>query len=100
MSAARESGAMAESEQREAATPRRRIAALGDIHVKEEHSGSTFRDLFTEISRDAENVALCGDLTDTGTPRQAEILAENLKALTIPAVAVLGNHDFEADRVA
>jgi len=91
---------MAEIEASEGSTPRRRIAALGDIHVKEEHNGSTLRDLFTDISRNAEIVALCGDLTDTGTPRQAEILADNLKALTIPAVAVLGNHDFEADRVA
>jgi Icc-related predicted phosphoesterase len=77
----------------------RRIAALGDLHVKEEHNASTFRDLFSEISKEADVVALCGDLTDTGTVRQAEILAENLRSLTIPAVAVLGNHDYECGQV-
>ena len=40
-------------------------------------------------------LALCGDLTNFGKTREAEILAEDLRACTIPIVGVLGNHDYE-----
>jgi uncharacterized protein len=42
---------------------------------------------------------LCGDLTDTGKEREAELLAEDLKACSIPVIAVLGNHDHECGAV-
>ncbi|HEX8655074.1 MAG TPA: metallophosphoesterase [Allosphingosinicella sp.] len=71
------------------------LAAIGDLHVTE-HSEHQFRDLFAEMSDAADVAALCGDLTNFGKVREAELLAEDLKALTIPTVAVLGNHDVEA----
>lgn len=71
-----------------------KIAALGDLHVKEEHA-APYRELFAEISREADVFVLAGDLTDLGKPREAEILAEDLRACSIPVVAVLGNHDYE-----
>lgn len=71
-----------------------RLAAIGDLHVTEE-SEHRFRDLFAEISQVADVVALCGDLTNFGKTREAENLAEDLRACTIPAVGVLGNHDYE-----
>ncbi|HYG30541.1 MAG TPA: metallophosphoesterase [Allosphingosinicella sp.] len=71
------------------------LAAIGDLHVSE-HSEHQFRDLFAEMSDAANVAALCGDLTNFGKVREAELLAEDLKALTIPTVAVLGNHDVEA----
>lgn len=71
------------------------LAAIGDLHVSE-HSEHQFRDLFAEMSEAADVAALCGDLTNFGKVREAELLAEDLKALTIPTVAVLGNHDVEA----
>jgi Icc-related predicted phosphoesterase len=77
------------------------FAGIGDLHVSEGQS-STFHDIFGEISRKAGALVLCGDLTDTGTPKEAEILAEQLRASTIPIIGVLGNHDYEsghADRV-
>jgi Icc-related predicted phosphoesterase len=83
----------------EGAAGRMRIAALGDLHVRETHAGSDFRDLFAEVSKEAEALVLCGDLTDTGTQKQAEILAENLKACSIPVIGVLGNHDYESGHV-
>ena len=43
----------------------------------------------------ADVLALCGDLTNFGKTREAEILAEDLRACTIPIVGVLGNHDYE-----
>jgi len=71
-----------------------RIAAIGDIHVKEDMS-APYREMFGEISREADVLVLAGDLTDLGKVREAEILAEDLKACSIPVVAVLGNHDYE-----
>jgi uncharacterized protein len=72
-----------------------RVAAIGDLHVKE-NSTAPFRDLFAQISREADVLVLCGDLTDLGLVKEAEILIEDLKACAIPVVAVLGNHDYES----
>ncbi|MDB5509880.1 MAG: metallophosphoesterase [Hyphomicrobiales bacterium] len=74
------------------------IAAIGDLHVKET-SVAPYRELFAEMSKAAKIIVLTGDLTDLGTVREAEILAEDLKACTVPVVAVLGNHDYESDQV-
>lgn len=74
---------------------KRRVAAVGDLHVQEFHAGR-IRPLFDEIERDAEVLLLCGDLTDHGTPAEAEVLAQDLIGIKIPVVAVLGNHDYES----
>jgi Icc-related predicted phosphoesterase len=71
------------------------LAAIGDLHVSE-HGENQFRDLFLEMSDAADVAALCGDLTNFGKIAEAELLAEDLRSLTIPTVAVLGNHDVEA----
>jgi Icc-related predicted phosphoesterase len=71
------------------------VAAIGDLHVTE-HGQHQFRDVFLEMSQVAGVAALCGDLTNFGKLREAENLAEDLRSLTIPTVAVLGNHDVEA----
>ncbi|TPE43029.1 metallophosphoesterase family protein [Pontibacter mangrovi] len=73
-----------------------RIAAVGDIHVRETDRGK-WEEFFTKVSEEAEVLLLCGDLTDTGRTAEAEILADELKACSIPVVAVLGNHDYERD---
>jgi Icc-related predicted phosphoesterase len=75
-----------------------RVAGLGDLHVSEDRPQS-WRELFAEVSQKADVLALCGDLTNLGRPREAEILAEDLKACSIPVVAVLGNHDYECGHV-
>ncbi len=71
-----------------------KVAALGDLHVKEDHS-APYRELFGEISKAADVLVLAGDLTDLGRPREAEVLAEDLRACSVPVIAVLGNHDYE-----
>jgi Icc-related predicted phosphoesterase len=73
-----------------------RVAALGDLHMKHDQDGS-LRDLLAEVSREADALVLCGDLTDTGKPAEAEKLAEALRACAVPVVGVLGNHDYECD---
>src|SRR4051812_23460303 len=74
-----------------------RIAAVGDIHVKETDKGK-WLEYFKEVSRRADVLVICGDLTDTGDEAEAQVLADELRACTIPVVAVLGNHDFEKGR--
>ena len=74
---------------------RLRLAGLADLHIPET-AAPGFRELFGEIAERADVLALCGDLTNFGREREAEILAEDLRACTIPVVAVLGNHDHEA----
>ena len=71
-----------------------RLAAIGDLHVGE-NAERPYRELFAKISQDADVLALCGDLTNFGKTREAEILAEDLRMCTIPVVGVLGNHDYE-----
>lgn len=71
-----------------------RIAAIGDLHVRED-SVAPYRDMFAEISSNADVAVLCGDLTNFGKTSEAEILAEDIKSCSIPIVGVLGNHDYE-----
>ncbi|HEV3410054.1 MAG TPA: metallophosphoesterase [Chthoniobacterales bacterium] len=73
-----------------------RIAATADIHYGK-HSKGKMVELFDAVSREADLLLLCGDLTDYGLPEEAELLAADLRAhLRVPAIGVLGNHDFES----
>jgi Icc-related predicted phosphoesterase len=74
-----------------------RIAAVADVHVRDTDKGK-WVDHFKEASRQADVLVLCGDLTDTGDELEAQVLADELKACSIPIVAVLGNHDYEKGR--
>lgn len=77
-----------------------RVAAVGDLHVKETSDLGPLRDLFAEVAKVADVLVLTGDLTDLGRPAEAERLAEVLRAAALPVVGVFGNHDHESDRVA
>jgi Icc-related predicted phosphoesterase len=74
-----------------------RIAALGDLHCTRTSAGK-FQPLFAQVSESADMLLLAGDLTDTGHAEEARVLARELSSLRVPAVAVLGNHDFESGR--
>jgi Icc-related predicted phosphoesterase len=74
-----------------------RIAAVGDIHVRETDKGK-WVEYFKEVSKQADILLICGDLTDTGDEGEAQVLSEELRSCTVPVVAVLGNHDFEKGR--
>ncbi len=77
--------------------PRVKIAAVADLHVKESDKGK-WTELFKEVSRRADVLLICGDLTDTGDENEARTLLEELKSCSVPVLAVLGNHDFEKGR--
>ena len=70
------------------------VAAIGDLHVTEGSDGR-YRALFEEMSDAADVIVLAGDLTNFGKAREAEVLAEDVRAATVPVLAVLGNHDYE-----
>lgn len=74
-----------------------KIAAVGDLHVKESSSGA-YKSLFESMSQNADVALFAGDLCDLGLPAEAEVLAQELKSLQIPAIGVLGNHDYQSDK--
>jgi Icc-related predicted phosphoesterase len=71
-----------------------RVAAIGDLHVREDDS-APYREMFAEIATQADVLLLCGDLTNFGKTKEAEILADDIKSCAIPVLGVLGNHDYE-----
>lgn len=71
-----------------------RMAAAADLHCSRASQGA-LQMLFAQISEAADALVLAGDLTDNGRPEEARLLARELTTLRVPAVAVLGNHDFE-----
>jgi Icc-related predicted phosphoesterase len=71
-----------------------RVAAVGDLHMRPAVRGH-FRPAFTAL--EADFLLLAGDLTNGGTPEEAEILCAEIAGLPLPQIAVLGNHDHDAD---
>jgi Icc-related predicted phosphoesterase len=74
-----------------------RIAAVGDIHC-DETSCEHVADTFARMGEAADLVLLAGDLTTYGEPEQARLIADAVKDLDVPVIAVLGNHDLHANR--
>jgi Icc-related predicted phosphoesterase len=73
-----------------------RIAAAGDVHFAGDSVGRLRPHLEAEIEP-IELLLLAGDLTRRGDPSEAAVLAEELRDLPYPVVAVLGNHDYHHD---
>jgi uncharacterized protein len=74
-----------------------RIAAAGDIHCAEEER-MRLQAAFADADRQADLILLAGDLTTYGEPDQGAVLAEVTREVETPIFAVLGNHDWHADR--
>jgi Icc-related predicted phosphoesterase len=74
-----------------------RIAAAGDVHASEP-TRDRIRAAFDEVQREADLVLLAGDLTTTGEPEQAAVLADACRGSSVPVCAILGNHDLHAGR--
>lgn len=69
-----------------------RVAAVGDIHVGPDSSGS-LRPKLERVPDEADLFLLAGDLTKSGAPDEVEVLVDEIRDLGVPVVAVLGNHD-------
>ena len=74
-----------------------RVAAAGDVHC-DELGRERARKAFAHVASEADLVLLAGDLTTHGEPEEAAVLADACRELSVPVVAVLGNHDLHADR--
>jgi Icc-related predicted phosphoesterase len=74
-----------------------RVAAAGDIHVTEANRHA-LANAFREVDREADLILLAGDLTTHGELEQARLVAEVAAGIETPIIAVLGNHDWHANR--
>jgi Icc-related predicted phosphoesterase len=74
-----------------------RVAAAGDVHCSPDNRDAVLT-AFEAIEGAADVILLAGDLTTHGEPEQAEVLAEACREMETPVVAVLGNHDYHANR--
>jgi Icc-related predicted phosphoesterase len=73
-----------------------RIATIADVHYAKTSQGM-LQPLFAQINERADVLVIAGDLTDYGLADEARVLArDHTTSVTIPVVAVLGNHDFES----
>ena len=75
-----------------------RVAVVGDLHVDERSRGS-MTDLFDRVNREADVLAMVGDLTTHGRREQVEVFLEEFRTVNVPTVTVLGNHDHEGEGV-
>ena len=73
------------------------MAAAGDVHIREANR-EQLKGAFAALRGEVDLVLLAGDLTTHGEPEQGAWLAEACSGLDVPILAVLGNHDWHADR--
>jgi len=74
-----------------------RVAAAGDVHCRVDHRDTTVES-FARLRGEADLLLLAGDLTTTGEPEEGAVLADACRGLGMPVFAVLGNHDWHANR--
>ena len=74
-----------------------RIAAIADVHVGKDSAG-TLAPFWRELHEHADVLLLGGDLTRFGTAEEAQVLADELSVVNVPAIVVLGNHDYHSGR--
>jgi Icc-related predicted phosphoesterase len=74
-----------------------RVAAVGDVHLDEDVLGR-YRPALEHLPEKADILLIAGDLTRHGTPEEARCVAVEFGGLSVPVVAVLGNHDYHRDR--
>jgi uncharacterized protein len=74
-----------------------RVAAAGDVHCRVDHRDAIVES-FAQLRGQADMLLLAGDLTTTGEPEEGAVLAEACRDLGMPVYAVLGNHDWHANR--
>jgi Icc-related predicted phosphoesterase len=73
-----------------------RVAAIADLHFGEDSAG-TWAPYLERLGERADVLLLGGDLTRIGRPEEAAVLAAEMRGITLPVVAVLGNHDYHSD---
>ncbi len=74
-----------------------RLAAVGDVHLGRDSRGLFAREL-EGIEERADMLLIAGDVTRVGEAEEAAVFAGEVADLPVPAVAVLGNHDYHSDQ--
>jgi uncharacterized protein len=74
-----------------------RIAAAGDLHASAATRDRVER-AFATVAEEADVILLAGDLTTTGEPEQAQVVADACRDIDVPVFAVFGNHDLHVNR--
>lgn len=69
-----------------------RIAAISDLHLRTTFPEQLANEL-RAVSNEADVLVVPGDITDNGKIPEVEVAGELLREVTIPTIAVLGNHD-------
>lgn len=79
--------------------PRIRLAAAADIHLGLDSAGLLSSEL-SGIEDHADVLLVAGDVTRHGDVAEAAVFAGEVAGVSIPMVAVLGNHDYHSDQQA
>jgi len=74
-----------------------RIAAIADLHYTIAGEASPVP-ILMRAAEAADILLICGDLTHHGLVEEAVGLANDLAGISIPILAVLGNHDFHSNQ--
>ncbi|MBW3579066.1 MAG: metallophosphoesterase [Actinobacteria bacterium] len=72
------------------------VAAVGDVHIGTDSVGRLAQHL-REVDQHADVLLLAGDLSRRGGLDEARVVVGELAEVTVPVVAVFGNHEFESD---
>ena len=74
-----------------------RVAATADVHCRVDRPNPS-AECLVELNGRADILLIAGDVTTHGEPEEAAVLADACRELELPVIAVLGNHDWHADR--
>lgn len=72
-----------------------RVAAVADIHLNAADRAADSR-AFSAVNDRADALVIAGDLTNHGKPEEMRGVLDVLGDVTVPIIAVLGNHDYES----
>jgi uncharacterized protein len=75
-----------------------RVAALADLHCTTESRGE-IRRMVEGVESSADVLVMAGDLTNVGLAAEMQVLLDELDHLSLPKVAVTGNHDHEGSQI-
>jgi Icc-related predicted phosphoesterase len=75
-----------------------RVAASADLHCRTSSAGQ-IGPLFEGVDERADVLLLAGDLTNLGLVEEMQVLLRELEHLSLPVLAVTGNHDHESGQV-
>ena len=75
-----------------------KVAAVADLHCTVGSQGE-IRESLAGVESKADVLVVAGDLTNLGRVEEMQVLLDDLAPLSLPKVAVTGNHDHESGQV-